>query len=59
MMSNHLANVQVGEANKLSRQSNFYVWSLKMKPILQREGLWDITETHVTPTTFPTIIAGE
>jgi hypothetical protein len=30
-----------------------------MKAILRREGLWDITETHITPTTFPAVIVGE
>ena len=30
-----------------------------MKAILRREGLWDITEMHTTPATFPVAIASE
>jgi hypothetical protein len=35
----NMSSLDVGEANKLSGASNYYMWSLKMRAILRSAGL--------------------
>ncbi len=39
--------MSVGEANKLVGISNYYIWHLRMKTIVKKENVWDITKNHV------------
>jgi hypothetical protein len=57
-MVDHGSKLEVGEANKLIGTSNYYVWSLKMRAKLRREGLWDITEKSFNPEAYPVVIDG-
>ena len=51
-------NVSLGDSSKLAGRSNYYVWSLKMKEVLQREGWWTVTENQQTPDAFHANIGG-
>jgi hypothetical protein len=55
-LADHGSKLEVGEANKLTGTSNYYVWSLKMRAILRREGMWDITENAFNPDAYPVVI---
>lgn len=44
MLDYIMSKLEVGETNKLLGFSNYYVWSLKMRALLQKEVLWRITE---------------
>jgi hypothetical protein len=57
-MADHGSKLEVGETNKLIGTSNYYVWSLKMKAILCREGSWDITENAFNPEAYSVVIDG-
>jgi hypothetical protein len=48
-MTDSSHNVIVGESNKLEGKSNFFTWQFKMRAILCRENIWDITETSTNP----------
>lgn len=50
--------MSIGEANKLIGINNYYIWQLRIKTILKRENVWDLTENHVQPTKFPTNSVG-
>ena len=52
-------NISFRENDKLKGSSNYYVWALKMRAVLQGEGQWTITETEQRPQTFPVTIDGE
>jgi len=47
------------EGDKLKGLSNYYVWALKLRAVLQVEGLWAITENEQSPATYPVMIEGE
>jgi hypothetical protein len=51
MGDNH-SNREIGEANKLARLSNYYVWSLKIRALMRVEGLWELTEALFSPASF-------
>jgi hypothetical protein len=55
-MADHGSKLEVGKANKLTGTSNYYVWSLKMRAILRREGMWDITENAFNLDAYPVVI---
>jgi hypothetical protein len=57
-MADHGSKLEVGKANKLTGTSNYYVWSLKMRAILLREGMWDITKNAFNPDAYPMVIDG-
>jgi hypothetical protein len=57
-MADHGSKLEVGEANKLTGTPNYYVWSLKMRAILCREGIWDITENAFNLDAYPVVIDG-
>jgi hypothetical protein len=50
--------MSIGEANKLVGINNYYIWHLRMKTILKRENVWDITKNHVQPAKLPTTMLG-
>ena len=57
MGENH-GSMSVGESSKLVGVSNYYTWQLKVRAILRRENVWELTENHVTPAIFPAVVLG-
>ena len=58
VMAEGHGSMAVGESSKLLGVSNYYTWQLKMKAILRRENVWELTEHHVTPAIFPAVVLG-
>lgn len=54
----HEANELDGEANYENRVPNYQIWWVKKKAIFRREGLLEIVESNINPTTFLIYIAG-
>ena len=52
-------NAAFREGDKLKGASNYYVWALKMRAVLQAEVQWSIIEGKQRPATYPTMIDGE
>jgi hypothetical protein len=51
-------SMSIRDANKLIGINNYYIWQVRMKIILRRENVWDLTENHVQPTKFPITVLG-
>ncbi|KAG0571502.1 hypothetical protein KC19_VG016800 [Ceratodon purpureus] len=45
-------NITIGEANKLEGDTNWSVWKIKMRALLRKEKLWEITENKIEPVAF-------
>jgi hypothetical protein len=48
----------IGESNKLEGESNYHVWSLKMRTLFIKEKLWNIVHTEISPIVFPHMLNG-
>jgi hypothetical protein len=54
------SNLSLREVDKLKGQTNYYVWSLKVRAIMRAEGMWTYSESEIpNPATFPTVVDGE
>ena len=49
----------IGESNKLKSESNYYVWSLKMRALFQKEKFLDIVHTKISPTVSLHMLNGQ
>ena len=49
----------ISESNKLKSESNYHVWSLKMRALFQKEKFWDIVHTKISATVSLHMLNGQ